>query len=309
MDVDDVVVEVYERILAEPGGAPAIAPEQLDRAVDVLRGLRLVRPRGEGWEAVDPEVAQAELRRVADDRDRRLRPFEDAFHRTRSAAPDDLGSRLAEVAGSCATEIVVMHTCVAQETPRARFVRPLVVAAAKRGVPVRLLFPHTGRGDTVTRAYLRDVTDAGGEVRTSGEVPDRFVVFDRRIAFLLGEDGVDHAGAVVDQPVLARFLHRIHDHVWQSALRFSPGQTGYGSALGALKSSILRLLASGLTDDVIARRVGISERTLRRHIAAIMRDMSAESRFQAGFAAAEAGLLRSRTTHTQGDLQCQPTDR
>nr|WP_237532014.1 LuxR C-terminal-related transcriptional regulator [Streptomyces sp. SID8352] len=51
------------------------------------------------------------------------------------------------------------------------------------------------------------------------------------------------------------------------------------------------MLASGLKDDVIARRVGISSRTLRRHISVIMEELSAESRFQAGVAAANAGLV------------------
>jgi DNA-binding NarL/FixJ family response regulator len=58
-----------------------------------------------------------------------------------------------------------------------------------------------------------------------------------------------------------------------------------------LRSTILELLASGVTDEVAARRIGISSRTFRRHVATIMDELQADSRFQAGVAAARAGLV------------------
>jgi DNA-binding CsgD family transcriptional regulator len=210
--------------------------------------------------------------------------------------------RLADAANGCTTEVIMMQSRGSGQPRAALSVRPLVLAAARRGVRVRLIYPHAGRGDTVTRAYLTDVAASGGQVRTCDGVFDRFVVFDRATAFILasadseaGEDrGADEHGhpvAVADEPIVAGLLCRMHQHVWQSATPFVPRRPGYGEALGLLKSSIIGLLAAGLTDDAIARRVGMSERTLRRHIAALMRDMSAESRFQAGVAVARAGLI------------------
>ncbi|TCO44786.1 helix-turn-helix domain-containing protein [Actinocrispum wychmicini] len=319
-DVDDFVIRTYEHIAANPGMALAGCAERLsarrtdvERAVDRLRHLGLVT--GDRPVAVSPDTARMALllplEQIIRDRSRQLadclrwsRPFEDAFDRARRGAGpavtrlglDETEALLTEAARRCTAELVMMQSCVAQEPPAARCARPLVLDTARRGVPVRLLYPHSGRGDTVTRSYLHEVTASSGQVRTCDDIFDRFVVFDSSTAFILTSgDEAGCAAAVIHEPIVIRFLLRIHDHVWQSATRFTLRQSGYGNALGVLKSSILDLLAAGLTDDVIARRVGMSERTLRRHIAAIMRDMSVGSRFQAGVAAASAGLLGSGT--------------
>jgi DNA-binding CsgD family transcriptional regulator len=59
----------------------------------------------------------------------------------------------------------------------------------------------------------------------------------------------------------------------------------------AVRREILRLMAAGLTDEAIASRLGISARSARRHIAAIMDALGAVSRFQAGAEAARRGWL------------------
>lgn len=56
--------------------------------------------------------------------------------------------------------------------------------------------------------------------------------------------------------------------------------------------AIVRMLAKGLTDDVVAHRVGISKRTYRRRLRAVMRKLGAGSRFEAGAVAVRKGWLR-----------------
>jgi len=54
---------------------------------------------------------------------------------------------------------------------------------------------------------------------------------------------------------------------------------------------VLVLLARGLTDEAIARRLGVSDRTIRRMVAQLMADIGAESRFQLGYRASRSGLI------------------
>ncbi|MCU1677841.1 MAG: helix-turn-helix transcriptional regulator [Frankiales bacterium] len=54
---------------------------------------------------------------------------------------------------------------------------------------------------------------------------------------------------------------------------------------------LLALLATGCTDDVIARRMNVSDRTVRRAVAVLMNEVGADSRFQLGLRAARAGLV------------------
>ncbi|MDQ3916806.1 MAG: LuxR C-terminal-related transcriptional regulator [Actinomycetota bacterium] len=49
------------------------------------------------------------------------------------------------------------------------------------------------------------------------------------------------------------------------------------------------LLVTGMTDEMAARRLGLSRRTFRRRLKALMDKLGARSRFQAGFMLAETG--------------------
>lgn len=321
--VDEFAVQVYEHAL----GRGAVTPEALvreldasrrrvDEAVGVLRGLRLVKDaagtRGE-LVAVDTEAAQVELlvpleQAIHDNRRQlagvkgQLHSFMEAFNSNRrdrprgesvvvTDDPEEIRLRLIDAARQCTGEILLMQPCAAQEPTELRHAHPVIMEALRRGVRARALYPHTARGDAATRARVGALTEAGGEVRTSREIHGRFLAFDRKVAFVPADS---EAGvAIVYEPSVATFLGSIHDLVWQSAFRLEPGTVGYAETLDDLRSTILELLASGIKDEVVARRIGMSDRSFRRHVAAIMQDLAADSRFQAGVRAAQAGLVGS----------------
>jgi DNA-binding CsgD family transcriptional regulator len=118
-------------------------------------------------------------------------------------------------------------------------------------------------------------------------------VFDREVAFIPKRTHPDQVpGAlVVREPVLISFLCALFDQFWVSALPFTTDGPGYQNVSDDLRRSILELLAQGLKDEVVARRLGMSVRTCRRHIATLMQELGAESRFEAGVKAAQLGLL------------------
>ncbi|MFF4751995.1 LuxR C-terminal-related transcriptional regulator [Streptomyces sp. NPDC001270] len=325
-EVDEFVVRVYERVLAGRRATSSVIAaglgvslRQVVEAVRVLRELRLVkdaaRSQGE-LVAVSPEEAQMELlvpleraiyseRRRLNDVKGQLLSFEDTFNKTQrpqrrpetvvvTSDPAEIELRLMEAVQRCTSEILVMQPCVAQQTPELRHARPLVLEALQRGVRALVLYPHTARGDAGTRSHVRDLTRADGQVRTSREIHGRFIVIDRRVAFVPADDNDDGQRlAVVYDASVAAFLGGIHDRMWESALDYESGASGYSAAMDDLRATILELLASGIKDEVIARRLGMSERSFRRHVAAIMQDLTAGSRFQAGVLAARTGLLGS----------------
>jgi DNA-binding NarL/FixJ family response regulator len=63
------------------------------------------------------------------------------------------------------------------------------------------------------------------------------------------------------------------------------------SAPAAEDAHLLALMAAGLKDEVVARRLGLSLRTVRRRIANLMDELGADTRFQAGLEAARRGWL------------------
>ena len=66
-------------------------------------------------------------------------------------------------------------------------------------------------------------------------------------------------------------------------------EQGDTTELDQTRAAILRLMAEGEKDEAISRRLSISVRTCRRHIADYMLQVGASSRFQAGVIAARAG--------------------
>lgn len=57
-------------------------------------------------------------------------------------------------------------------------------------------------------------------------------------------------------------------------------------------------MTKGYKDEMVARRLGMSVRTCRRHIAEITEQLEATSRFQAGYNAARQELLPGDPTHS-----------
>jgi DNA-binding CsgD family transcriptional regulator len=86
-------------------------------------------------------------------------------------------------------------------------------------------------------------------------------------------------------------LHALVDSLWDGAL--PPANAEHIEEIGRdpVKLEILRLLENGAKDEVIARGLGVSLRTCRRHIAELLSAADAVSRFQAASRLARAGLL------------------
>ena len=68
-------------------------------------------------------------------------------------------------------------------------------------------------------------------------------------------------------------------------------QAATSDALSDQERLILTLLAAGVPDATVARRVGVSQRTFDRRVRSVMDRLNARTRFQAGVLAARRGWL------------------
>jgi DNA-binding NarL/FixJ family response regulator len=101
------------------------------------------------------------------------------------------------------------------------------------------------------------------------------------------ESWVERRAAVVDS------LHESADELWTAgtAMRDVMPVVVPGGPAWERHELVLRLLADGLTDEMVARRLGVSVRTVRNDVACTMSALDANSRFQAGARAAQLGLV------------------
>lgn len=323
---EDLLLRVYDHVLSyhaattlEIATALGVSSAAVEGALRELLRLKLVRHCREQntFLASDPDAAQTELvlplEAAIHEKQRelvaihhQLERFSKSFkqhqrtqRKSRLVATlesqREISLRLIDSIRQSSGEIHTMWPVRSHETQILKDTLQLSSEAVRRGVRLRTLYPHTARFHPSFRAILQQNLESGAEVRTSDEVQHFIIIVDQETAFLPTDssDGGASAVTVVYEPAIVNVLCGIYQNTWQSACVFD-GCTSNGTTFNNVRNAILKMLASGLKDDVIARRVGISSRTLRRHIAAIMEELGAESRFQAGVAAASAGLIGTR---------------
>jgi DNA-binding NarL/FixJ family response regulator len=84
-------------------------------------------------------------------------------------------------------------------------------------------------------------------------------------------------------------LLRLFELLWQQASPLSPAVSE--GPLSCQDQQLLALAAAGLTDQAIARRLGVAQRTVERRMQRILKALDATTRFQAGLRAGQRGLL------------------
>lgn len=111
--------------------------------------------------------------------------------------------------------------------------------------------------------------------------------------FLLGDSGAEEAcaaiaavarGLLVVDPLLARAVPGLAGSTSLAAIPMD-------SALTERESEVLQLLALGLPNKAIARRLDVSEHTVKFHVGSILAKLDAGSRTEAVTRAARRGLL------------------
>ena len=159
-----------------------------------------------------------------------------------------------------------------------------------RGVKLFGLYEaHEVRDPRVVKVLTR-LQQEGAQVRVRAGIAQRLVVVDRSWAVISAHVGYAGGEAlVVTQPVLVRALVAHFHGLWANALSF--GEADHDTHSTERISQTLDLLQRGLTDEAAARELGVSVRTVRRRVAAVMELFDATSRFEAGVKAAKAGWL------------------
>lgn len=223
-----------------------------------------------------------------------------------------LRSRMEDLDALCRNEILAM---------RSSFAAPEVLDAdlpqdlrmLERGVSMLLLVSTRAARLTGAARYLSVLLEHGARIRLAPTVPLHLNVVDRAVTVLAlgparprGEQAED---VILHGARLAGCFAQVFDHHWSTARPYEPhtahgrgarasaGSAGRAGSAGPAEEwtprerEVLALLAAGAKDEAIARRLGCSERTLRRLLTGLVARLGAESRFAAGVRAARLGLV------------------
>lgn len=197
---------------------------------------------------------------------------------------------LKESGDACEKEIIVLQPYIEDENEFDDLLQCFHVPV-DRGIRLRIVLPHRCRSHLRSRAAMKRLIEAGAEVRTVSRVPQSLMVFDNELSVLGCGAADDCVVTRVRAQDVVKFLIDHFLHLWDTANPVDVAEFGYAEAADSLQQDIAKLMAQGYTDEAVARRLGMSVRTCRRHIAALMGSLDAVSRFQAGVRAASSDLI------------------
>jgi DNA-binding CsgD family transcriptional regulator len=198
-------------------------------------------------------------------------------------------ARLVALERTCKYELLSAVSHARHTVADIGYTRRLDTRSLRRGLHMKTLYSHRIHGNAVGARYLEELgRPANSEVRVTTDIPMQLLVVDRRIAIVPVDPGKPCNGAlVVHTTPLVTALVSLFERAWGSAI---PSRGG-ADQIDAVERAILRCLRAGHTDASAARRLGISARTVRRHVGGMMERTGARSRFDLGARAAALGWL------------------
>ena len=314
--------QLYARLLADPGlrpGALGWDDARLAAAEAELHTLGLLGPAGTGPGAVSVDTA---VRQLLLDADQQITALFDAVRRTRDSVehlhtrylPEQqrhhagtahepvrgaarIAALLEDAARGARTEALSLRP--GQDDSEAALAGKLAREriALAHGVAMRTVYPAAALRRPAVLAHLRELTAAGAHIRVAHTLPLWLITVDARLAILpaapAGAAGPEAAAVLVRDPATVAVIRELFEYFWAGAWvppELHPRDRP-ADGPGDRHREVLRLLAAGLTDAAIARKLEVSERTVRRLVAELIADLGAESRFQAGVHAARLGRL------------------
>jgi DNA-binding CsgD family transcriptional regulator/sugar-specific transcriptional regulator TrmB len=303
--------------LPELVAATGLKEAALRAILDEMADLTFVRPsldKPDAIRVVPPEVAldvlvrceEFELAKHAQELAANKAAVAQALAAINELAPDvsmsdterltsinEIIARLEVLSTTVQHEVLSVMPGGAQSPESLEASRPLDSTALSRGVSLPTLYQDSVRNDLATYAYARWLDSSGAEVRTAPVVPPRMVIFDRQVAVIPVDPDDTRAGAICtrEQGVVSTMV-RVWTQAWETAAPLRADQSAEdGEELTASERALLLLQARGMTDEAVAKRLGIGLRTVRRQMSKLMERLGATSRFEAGLKAAQRGWL------------------
>lgn len=178
---------------------------------------------------------------------------------------------------------------------------PLDLQALSRGILVRSVWSPTALNSPGAKDYLTRLVEAGGKVRVHPGPPTRMVLVDDTFALVPVDPEDPSQGAyLLKNAALTAPLIALFQEVWSasSRLEFASAVAEEDADEGHLDDRVrlaVVMLAQGHKDAAVARRIGVSTRTVRRWLAMAMETLGADSRFELAVEATRRGWLPAST--------------
>ncbi|MGW5344851.1 helix-turn-helix domain-containing protein [Streptomyces sp. HUAS TT3] len=171
---------------------------------------------------------------------------------------------------------------------------PIEIEKLGKGVEYRVVYSKSAvQNATYYSVNIQPCIAAGEQARVLPTVPVKLSIYDQRLATVsmsFVESEVKDYLLLVHPSSLLLALAGLFETSWRTALPMHLNDR-VPCGLQPIHRRILELLATGVTDETIAELLGVSRRTLSRHIEAINARAGSMTRFQMALYAARSGWI------------------
>lgn len=296
--------------------ASGLHPGDVDRATQLLVSRELIAETGPGsWEVLPPDTALPRFAAALEARARSSRNTASELGALWRQSQEDPGEK-ASFAGvemlRSVDEIVLAAYVLAataqtrirvflDDSPAARRIvldsterapRPVVGPGAISMVVDVALFQNEG-----VLPALEAAVKAGQRIRVADGLPFSGMVVDDKAALvdLSRHDDRADGSFLVRRRAPTAALAALFEVAYELATPLGPTLERAAGAeeppLEERDRRVLSLLATGASDQQIARHLGVSTRTVERRVAALMKVLGSATRFQSGVQAARRGWI------------------
>ncbi|MEV5574473.1 LuxR C-terminal-related transcriptional regulator [Spirillospora sp. NPDC052269] len=159
----------------------------------------------------------------------------------------------------------------------------------RAGVRSRTIYESRAAEHPAIAEIIASAAEVGEESRLVTGIGMKMKLADSVALLPLGPTGMTGA-VLVRSPVIVAALRDYFELLWERATPL--GAVHPDSPLTEDLRAVLELMAQGVDDDAIARRLKISTTTVRRRITSIREELGAASRFAAGAAAVRRSWIK-----------------
>lgn len=310
--LDASAEDLYRRVLRDQGHTPDVYAARLnvpvhivETAAEQLRAQRLVRIDERG--VLRADHPRASLERILSIEEAKLATRRRDLARLRDAIDSFAGDHRAGQEAASAERpqreyldaqnlVDVMEHLAASTSGPIRVTHPQLAGQGPDDQPVLRRLVEEGREllglyefETVQMHSLEIAQwgQSGEQQRLASHVPSEFVCYGQDAVLASTEwGGSDGRYVVLRDAVVVRAFVELFDRLWTAG-------AGLDEAVSGSSEQLVDLMQAGLKDEAIARVLGVSLRTVRRRVAALMDECGVDTRFQLAVALTERGLVGS----------------
>lgn len=202
-----------------------------------------------------------------------------------------IGTAIADAVGAADDEILTVEPCV---TLPGKWPSSFLDHAEpiRQGTACRLIRQLAPDGTPNIERSLHQLPDGRMRIRTVDRTVEALLIVDRTVVFVPVPPQRDRA-LEIRHPALIQYFTQFYEVLWALATPCTESvpTTPSDAPVTDVQQRIGQLLAAGHSDEIVARRIGVSVRTCRSHISRLMQALGASSRTHLGALLAQSGIV------------------